>query len=331
MRTPCPIVGFLCLLLWVLLPVWSAPAQKIPTPGVPGREHVEIKRLRPADIHLAKGTTIRVDVIPIDSRSLHLVSRLKKIITNGVIGANRSSLRESLKSPQVLIECSITRCEYTEKTEQETILGMKNKGMFKNITFMLEASYKVVRTKDQHVYFADNVTLPYKNKFQIGVQSTPGKSEIEDGLMGQVIKAILAKLSDTKETHKVRLMGKGDLSRYARLAQGGQWVEYVNSVNSLPAGNNEFEGDRHYNLCIAYEAQFYDKMWKDYSSADILFNLADTMIRKAQSLDPREKEYVNALTRLLQGKIYFDTIRERYPPPAPKPASTPGRRKGKLL
>lgn len=195
----------------------------------------------------------------------------------------------------------------------------KDKGIYKIITFMLEASYKVVRTRDKYVYFADNVALPYKNEFQVGVQSAPGKSEIEDGLMNLVIKAILARLSNTEETHKVRLMGKDDLSRYARLAQGGQWAEYINSISSLPkakldkTGQSEFEGDRHYNLSVAYESQFYEKMWSDYSSAEGFFSLADTEIRDAQKFDPREREYVNAQTRLLQGKKYFDTIRERFP------------------
>jgi len=321
--------------LWFISPsmAQSLPKQ-LPKMPVLGRESVELKRTRPADVFLPNGTTIAVSVIPIDSRSSHLVLRLKKIIANGVIGANRASLREvaPAQSPQVLVECSITRCEYTEKTEEKKLMGVKDKGKFKIVTFMLEASYKVVRMKDHYVYFADNITLPYKEEFQEGVQSAPNKSEIEDGLMNRVIKSILVKLTNTDETLKVRLMGKGELSRYARLAQGGQWPEYVNSINALPkakpdkSGQNGFEGDRHYNLGIAYEAQFYEKMWSDYSSADSFFGLADTEIREAQKLDPRENEYVNALTRLLQGKKYFDTIKERFPK-QPTVAGKPGQKK----
>jgi len=297
-------------------------AQKMPQlPKVPviGRETVEIKRTRPADVFLPNGTSIAVSVVPIDSRSAHLVERLKKIIANGVIGANRASLREVSRSqsPQVVIECSITRCEYTEKTEEKKLLGVKDKGKFKIITFMLEASYRVVKTKDNFVYFADNTAIPYKDEFQEGVQSAPNKSEIEDGLMNRLIKSITAKLTNTEEPLKVRLMGKGDLSRYARLAQGGQWDEYINSINALPkakpdkSGQNGFEGDKHYNLSIAYEALAYKDMWNDPASAEKYFDMAETEIREAQKLDPRESEYVNALTRLLQSKKYLDTIKER--------------------
>jgi hypothetical protein len=261
--------------------------------------------------------------------------RLKKSITNGIIGANRTLRESSNSAPQVVIECSITNYKYLEKTEEKKLFMVKDKGRFKIITLLLEASFKVVRVarpRDDIVLFADNVSLPYKEEFQEGVQSALSKIEVEDRQMNLVIKAILAKLTNTEETIKVRLMGKGDLGRYARLAQSGQWLQYVDSITTLAAGKvnkaqqGEFGGDTEYNLSIAYEAKAYEFMWKNYAKADDYFEQAETHIQSAQKLDPREKEYVNAQARQLKGREYFETIKKRFdkPPYAENVAIQPG-------
>lgn len=303
------------LIVALLLSCLAAQAQ-IP---IPGREHVEIKRLRPAEVHLAH-STLSVRVRADDPAAAHLVGRLKRIIANGVIGANRNrTLREVEQGGQVQIECSITRYYRDEKVEDKKLLMVKEKGRFRIINAMLEVSYKVFRAKENSVYFANNFGAPFKGDFQEGIQTAPGKSEIEDRLMAQVVQSILTKLTDTEETLKVRLMGKGDLSRFARLAQGKQWLPYIESITSLrqektgKSGKSEFEGDAYYNMGVAYEALFYEQMWNDYSQAEQYHDKADELIRKAQRTDPREKEYVNAQARLLAGKQFFDKIKERFP------------------
>jgi hypothetical protein len=128
-------------------------------------------------------------------------------------------------------------------------------------------------------------------------------------------------------------MGKSGLSRFARLAEAVQWAEYIESLKALPEqkvdkeGKNSFEGDRNYNLSIAYEARFYETMWKDYKSAEQYFDLADSAVRKARQYDPRESEYIKAQARLGQGKQYFETIKERFPKDTEqKPESGEGQR-----
>ncbi|MFY9610970.1 MAG: hypothetical protein WAU45_20460 [Blastocatellia bacterium] len=281
-----------------------------------GREHAEIKRKRPADVHLAN-QTISVTAVPTAACAPQVAEQLKKVVSNGVIGAN-PRLREVQTAPQVQVECSITRCDYEEKTETKKTLYVKEKGKFKIITYLFEVSYKVVRVAGNHTYFADNVAVRYKEEFQNGV-GAPSRSEVEHTLMSQVVRSILTRLSDTEEKHKVRLMDKDDLGRYSRLAQGGQWAQYIDSISSLAekapgkGGKSSFEADRHYNLSIAYEALAYETMWNDYDRAAQYFDLSDSYIRKAQQFDPREKEFVNAQTRMLRGKQYFETIKERFP------------------
>ncbi len=296
------------------------------------REHAEIKRMRPADVHLAN-LTISVQIKPVDGRASHLAQRLKKLVANGVLNPNKR-LREDDRSPQVVVDCSITKYDYDERTEVKKLLYVKEKGRFKIITSTIEASYKVVRLRDNHTYFADNVSHPYKKEFQEEVSTPPNKSEIEDRLMNGVVNSILARLNDTEETLKVRVMEKDELSRYTRLAQGNQWLQYVESISALPEkkldkhGKSSFEGDRHYNMSIAYEALAYETMWKDYNRATKYFDLADSYIRKAQQFDPREEEYVRAQTRILEGKKYFETIKERFPgyDEVPESESGPGAR-----
>jgi hypothetical protein len=282
-----------------------------------GREYVEITRTRPADVHLANQTLL-VKVTSIDTAANHLTERLQKVIANGVLGAGKN-MREVNSAPQISVECTITRYAYNEKTEEKKLLLVKDKGTYKIITFSLEVSYRVVRTRDNTTLFGNTLSLPYKKEFQVGVETTPSKVELEDNLMRLVVKAVLEKLTNTDEKLKVRLMGKGDLDVYTRLAQGGQWLQFVESISALPErkpdkdGRSEFEGDRNYSIAIAYEALAYETMWKDYARADKYFDLADTAIRKSQQFDPREKEYVNAQNRTLTGKKYFETIKERFP------------------
>ncbi len=282
-----------------------------------GREHTELKRSRPAEVHLANAT-FSVQVNSIDAQAAPLTERLKKIVVNGMLNANRT-LREAPRSPQILVDCTITKFGYDEKTEQEKVLLVKEKGTFKTITAVLEVSYKVVRTQGNSTYFADNFSYPFKKKYQVGVESSPPKSEVEDTLMRSAIKAMLIKLTDQDETLKVRLMGKGELDRFAKFAQARQWNEYIDSITALPekkpdkSGRSEFEADRNYSLAIAYEALAYENMRKDYSRAKEYFELADTAIRKARQFDPRENEYVVAQSRMKQGEEYLKIFKERYP------------------
>lgn len=296
-----------------------------------GRETAEIKRLRPAEVFLGNAT-IMVQVTATDGRAAHLTERLKKVITNGVLGSNRM-LREVKTAPQILVECAVTRFHHEEKSEVKRQLFVKEKGRYRIVSFTVEATYKVIRTAGNQTLIGENISLPYKKEFEEGGAVTPpSKSELEDNLLNLVVRSILHQLNNTEETHKVRLMGAGDLDRYSRFAQGGQWGQYIESLMSLPEkkadkdGKNSFEADRNYNIAVAYEAQAYEHMWNDYGRAEQYFDLADTHIRKAQQLDPREKEYVNAQTRMLQGKRYFETIKERFPKvtESPTPATQAG-------
>jgi hypothetical protein len=301
-----------------------------------GRENTELTRLRPAGVHLAN-QTVMVKINPIDSRAAGMTERMQKLIINKIIGVNKN-MREVSKSPYYMVDCSITRYDYNEKTETKKLLMIKEQGTFKIISATLEASYNVVRVSGNAPLFGGNISAPYKKEFQVGVETTPVKAEIENALIRSVVDSILVKLTNTEEKVKVRLMGKDELSRFARLAQAGQWVEYIDSIKALPEqkpdknGQSSFEGDRHYNLSIAYEARFYDTMWKDYKRAEQYFELADSALRKARQFDPRESEYIKAQARLGQGKQYFDTIKERYPkdvevpqPPGdPTPLPPPG-------
>lgn len=296
-----------------------------------GREHTTLTRLRPADVHLAN-QTIMVLVNPIDPHAAGMTERMKKLITNRIIGVNRN-LREVSKDPYYLVDCSITRYDYNERTEKKKLLGVKEQGTFKIITASLEASYNVVRVSGNAPLFGGNFPAVYKKEFREGIDTAPVKAEVEDALIRTVVGSVLVKLTNTEEKLEVRLMGQSGISRFARLAEAGQWAEYIESVKALPEhkadkeGKSSFEGDRNYNLSIAYEARFYDTMWKDYSRAEQYLDLADSAVRKARQYDPRESEYIKAQARLGQGKQYFDTIKERFPKDTEqKPESAVGQR-----
>jgi hypothetical protein len=285
-------------------------------PGV-SRESAKLTRLRPAEVHLAN-QTIMVKLDSVDPNAAGLTERLKKLITNRMIGVNKN-LREVSQNPYFLVNCSITRYAYNERTEKKKLLMVKEQGTFKIITANLEASYNVVRTSGNFTLFGGNIPVSYKKEFQQTVDTAPVKAEVENALIRGIVDGILAKLTNTEEIIEARLMGKGGLGRFSRLAQARQWAEYIQSIQALPEqkpdkeGKSSFEGDRYYNLSIAHEARFYETMWKDYKRAEQYFDLADSALRKARQYDPRESEYIKAQARLGQGKQYFDTIRERFP------------------
>ncbi|GEM_PF-2914568 len=282
-----------------------------------GREYAEITLRRPAKIFLAN-QTFMVQVTPVDPDANAMTERVKKLIANGINSVSRN-LREVNRSPFYLVDCSITNYDFNESVEKKKLLMVKDQGTFKIITASIEASYKVVRASGNATLDSGNIRIPYKKEFQEGIQTAPVRAEVENALIGAMVKSILVNLTDTEEKIKVRLMGKGDLSRFARFAQAGQWTEYIENLKSLPdqkpdaKGQSGFEGDRHYDLAIAYESLFYEAMWKDYKRAEQYFELADTSIRKARQFDPRENEYTNAQVRLAQGRKYFEVIKERFP------------------
>jgi hypothetical protein len=320
--------GSLLTMALVVMLILECSAAQIP--GL-GREYAELVRLRPAEVHLAN-QTIMIQVTPVDQRASTMIERLKKLITNGMIGVCKN-LREVDKNPGIMVDCSLTNYDYNERTEEKKILGVKKKGVFTIITAMIEGSYKVVRVAGNATLYSGNVSIPYKDEFQKGaVETAPHKTEVENALIRGLVKAVLGKLTNTEEKIKVRLMGKGDLGRFARLAQAGQWAEYIESIRSLPEqkpdskGESSFEGDRHYNLSIAHEARYYETMWKDYKRAEQYFDLADSDLRKARQFDPREGEYINAQARLGKAKQYFDTIKERFPQDVDPPEGKGGGR-----
>jgi hypothetical protein len=301
-----------------------------------GREYAELTRLRPAQVHLAN-QTIMIQVNAIDASAAGMTERLKKLITNRIIGVNKN-MREVNKDPYYKVDCSLTRYDYNERKETKKLLLVKEQGTFKIITATLEASYNVVRVTGNAPLSGGNVTVPYKQEFQEGVDTAPVKAEVENNLIRTLVGSILVKLTNTEEKLKVRLMGKDELGRFARLAQARQWAEYIESIKALPEqkadkkGESSFEGDRHYNLSIAYEARFYDTMWADYKRAEQYFDLADSALRKARQYDPRESEYIKSQARLGQARQYFDLIKERFPKnsEAEKP-ETAGRDRGVTL
>jgi hypothetical protein len=288
-------------------------------PLVGSREHAEIKRKRPAEVHLAN-LSFKVEVTTLDNRAQHLVERFKKQVANGVLASNRT-LREVQNSPQVIVECAITNYDYDEKVEDKKKMLLKDAGKYKIVTLNLGVSYKVIRRADNFTYFADNYSTIFKDEYQVGVETAPTKAEVEDKTMATVVSAVLVKLTNTEEKLKVRVMGKDELGRYSRLAQAGQWLPYTESISAIPQkkidkdGLSDFEGDRNYDLAIAYEALAYETMWNDYVSAGKYFELAEKYVRDAQKFDPREKEYVSAQVRINDGKAYFKTIKERFPKP----------------
>ena len=307
-----------CVLLITLTVLFGVTASgQIPLVG--NREQAEIKRKRPAEVHLAN-LTFKVEVTTLDNRAQHLVERFKKQVANGVLASNRT-LREMQNSPQVIVECAITNYDYDEKVEDKKKMLLKDAGKYKIVTLNLGVSYKVIRRADNFTYFADNYSTIFKDEFQVGVETAPTKAEVEDKTMATVVSAVLVKLTNTEEKLKVRVMGKDELGRYSRLAQAGQWLPYTESISAIPQkkidkdGLSDFEGDRNYDLAIAYEALAYEAMWNDYPSAGKYFELAEKYVRDAQKFDPREKEYVNAQVRINDGKAYFKTIKERFPKP----------------
>jgi hypothetical protein len=321
-------VASCCVLLITLTFLFGATAAgQIPFGS---REYADIKRKRPAEVHLTN-LTFQIQVTTLDTRAAHLVERFKKQVANGVLASNRT-LREVPTSPQVIVECAITNYDFSEKTEERKKMVLKDAGTFKIITLNLGVSYKVIRRADNYTYFADNYSTIYKKEFQVGVQTAPNKAEVEDVTMANVVSAVLVKLTNTEEKLKVRLMGKDELGRYARLAQSGQWLPYTESVIAIPQkkidkeGLSDFEGDRNYDLAIAYEALAYEAMWTDYDSAGKYFELAEKYVRDAQKFDPREKEYVNAQARINDGKAYFKTVKERFPKQAATPSVSAGSR-----
>lgn len=298
-----------------------------------GREYAPIKRLRPADVHL-ENVTISIRVTATDHRASHLRDRLQQILTAKLHGAN-PNLRRADSSPQVVLECSLNRLDFDETWETRTSRNRSYR--YKIVKCALEAAYQVVRPRDNHVYAADTISPgQYSREFLDG-EGAPPRSAIEDALLDQIPPPILRKLANTEETFDVRLMRKDELRQCAGLAEiNPQWLQYIECVNALPEKPDEhryreYNGDRQYDIGIAYEALAYEMMWKDYDRAARYFELAEQYFRKAQRFDSREEEYGRALARMNQGKQYFEIVKTRFPKKPEVGGGTGGKGMGETI
>jgi len=268
-------------------------------------------------VHL-ENTSIAVRVTATDYRASHLTGRIQQLLTSELLGANRT-LRENANSPQVVIKCNLTRFEFSEQWET------RGKARYLVVRCVLECAYKAVRTRDNYTYDGDTLRSTYEASFLDG-EGVPSRSEIEDSRVRELVHGIVRRLANVEETFDVRIMRKDELKQCSRLAQAGQWLQYIDCINALREKPNdrEFEGDRRYDIGIAYEALAYEHMWKDYERAERYFELAERYFREAQEKDPREREYVRALARMLEGKRQFGIIKARFPKATQKLRRTTG-------
>jgi hypothetical protein len=270
------------------------------------KEYAPMRRLRPADVHL-ENVTIAVQVEVVDYGASHLENRLWHILTAELHRAN-PTLRKVGESPEVLLICSLNQLDFRESWETSTY----------RVKAKLEVTYQVVGARDNHVYASGTVSPEYSASFSEG-KGAPARSEVENSLLQRAVSRIIRTLANTEEYFQVRLMRKDELEQCARLAQTSpQWLQYIECINALPEKpdipkHREYNGDRQYDIGIAYEALAYEAMWKDYDRADKYFELAERYFREAQRFDPKEKEYGRAFARMSEGRQYFEIIKARFP------------------
>lgn len=284
-------LGLMGVWLCLAVPIWA-------------QEHVTIARLRPADVWL-RNTSITVRVTAVDANASHLSERVRNLLTSAVL--SNKSLRES-QNADVIIKVAITKGPYCVENVEKWAVILK----LATLQCKIEGNYQIFRRRDNYVYDSGAVEPSHGFTPRDQEARRPG-AEVEEALIKQFVFLIARRVADVTETFRVRILRKDELKQCSRLAQGSQWLQFIDCLNALPEKptDREFEGDRRYDIGLGYEALAYEHMWTDFGRAERYFELAERYFREAQDKDPREAEYVRALNRLREGKRQFEVVKAR--------------------
>ena len=280
--------------------------------SVAAQDYAALSRLRPAAVYL-ENVTVAIRVTTASGGPSHLQERVRELLVADLLGANRT-LRENNNAPQAVVQCSLTRLTRNQSQETRTVL-LAGKVNYTIVNATLEAAYTARHTRGNQTIDAETISAKYTKEFQNG-QGVPTDSQIEDDLIKQVVTSIVKRLANTEEKFRVRLMRRGELSSAIRLAQANQWQQFIDALRALPdkPKDQQYEGDRKYDIGLAYEALGYGEMSKNPDQAEKYFDLSERYYREAMETDKREKEYGRGLERMNEGRGYVSIAKTRNPP-----------------
>ncbi|HEX6641513.1 MAG TPA: hypothetical protein VF215_10400 [Thermoanaerobaculia bacterium] len=220
---------------------------------------------------------VKVNVTSDRSDARDDAQTLSRYITDAILSGS-GTLADSGR-PEVTIDVSLDRVESHESYDTETEYVRQQTGTrrkwndkkqkyedepiyssvpvqktFKTVTASVTGSYDIGARNDDVA--SGSIDQQFREKYGDG-ESSRAPSDVEDELMHNAAKAIVANLVPTQERVNV-LLPRSTFEPLIPIAESGDWARYLSSVEAIPANRNlKDEAYRQYAMAVAKEALAY--------------------------------------------------------------------------
>lgn len=283
---------------------------------------VNLERKHPPKVYI-RGTAIgvRIDDSQV-ARDVGLAQQMASVLESELLSHDQRLKPDNLK-PETLISCTITRLESVEKWETRTgesqkgglagailggILNPQKPGNYKVIAGTMNVSYQAKDIKTGNILDSDNLGAYYSQAFLDGT-GAPSLSEVEHGMMWDIVSQIVRRLVPTREKIAV-LLPKGKLENAGKLGQAGLWSRMLEQLEMMPPlANPKDDAYRQYDIGVAYEALAYQA--DNLADARKLLEQAAIYYGRALEMNPEEKYFREPQKRIDTAIAQYKKLEEQ--------------------
>ena len=279
-----------------------------------------LKRKHPPLVHIM-GVAISVRARSENAVNTPYASQLASELESELC-SNDKRLKPEKVNPETIVSCNITRLDSAEKFEIQKSQEQRKTGErqkwnekkkkyemepvyedvtvsrnYKVVSGAMNVSYQVIDKKSGAIIDASNIAAAHNRTQHLDGNGAPSQEEIKQGMMKDVVKQIVHRLTPTIESVPV-LLPRGKLDDAGNLGKAGLWEKMLENLEDKmqPFKDPKDDAYRVYDIGLAYEALAYKS--EDLATAKKLLQKAAESYLKALEMNPGEKYFREPQARI---------------------------------
>lgn len=279
-----------------------------------------LKRKHPPLVHIM-GVAVSVRARSENAVNTPYASQLASELESELCSNDRR-LKPEKVNPETIVSCNITRLDASGKFEiqksqerhktgerqkwnekkkkyemepvYEDVIVSRN---YKVVSGAMNVSYQVTNSKTGAIIDASNIPAVRNRTQYPDGNGAPSDDELKQGMMKEVVKQIVHRLTPTIEAVPV-LLARGKLDDAGNLGKAGLWEKMLENLEDKmqPFKDPKDDAYRVYDIGLAYEALAYKS--EDLAIAKKLLQKAVDNYLKALEMNPGEKYFREPQTRI---------------------------------
>ena len=249
--------------------------------------------------------------------------------------SNDRRLRPEKEKPETIISCNITQLDAAGKFEIHTSqerrkIGERQKWNeekkknetepiyedvtvsrnYKFVSGVMNVSYQVIDKKSGAIIDASNIPAVRDRTPYLDGNGAPSEDELKQGMMKDVVKQIVHRLTPTIESVPV-LLARGKLDDAGNLGKAGLWEKMLENLEDKmqPFKDPKDDAYRVYDIGLAYEALAYKS--EDLDTTKKLLQKAVENYSKALEMNPGEKYFHEPQTRIEAAANQYNKLKSQ--------------------